>query len=154
MQTYAFILANITDCMDHAPELAMSVASKNMDWLFGHDIPGLNTMLLTELPVLRKDHGMMRGYMFLMDFLEVVSEQTSSMILGNQRLMRSLFEAAKVSETYADEFIHKNADKVRCLHLVAVASSHDNPLPADLAGVPRFPGFRDQPPRCQWERTV
>lgn len=39
MRTYAFLLSNVTDCMDSAPEQALSLLSKNLGWLFSHDVP-------------------------------------------------------------------------------------------------------------------
>lgn len=69
-------------------------------------------MLLTELPELRKDKVMMRAYMFLLDFLEAISKETVKRLKVNQKVMRSLLEAAKVSESKLDSFVSDNADKV------------------------------------------
>ena len=41
--------------------------------------------LLQEYPVLRKDKGMMGGYMFVMDFLETVTAETSKVVGKQQR---------------------------------------------------------------------
>jgi len=53
---------------------------------------------LSEFPVLRKDSGMMRAYIFMLDFLETVSKETANRLKANQSLLRQLLEAAKVSE--------------------------------------------------------
>jgi hypothetical protein len=69
-------------------------------------------MLLAELPTLRQDKGMMRAYMFLLDFLEAVGGETTSRISAHQQLMRGLLEAAKISETAFDDFIARKSEKV------------------------------------------
>eukprot|EP01039_Chlorochromonas_danica_P010005 gene10006-11065_t len=112
MRTYAFLLSNVTDCMDSAPEQALSLLSKNLGWLFSHDVPKLTEMLLTEAPELRQDSGMMRGYMFIMDFLELVSKRSQQLVSNNQKLMRSLLEATKISERHLDQFIADNVDQL------------------------------------------
>ena len=55
---------------------------------------------------------MMRSYMFLMDFLEAVTKETSSMLKSQQSLMRTLLEAAKVSEAKLTDFFSSNIEKV------------------------------------------
>jgi ubiquitin C-terminal hydrolase len=72
----------------------------------------LTEKLLSEQPTLRKDQGMTRAYMFLLDFLEVVSKETAKTLKENQSHMRSLLEAAKVSESELDRHIHENCEKV------------------------------------------
>lgn len=39
MKQFAFILANITEHIDSSPELVLSIASKEMGWLYARDIP-------------------------------------------------------------------------------------------------------------------
>lgn len=58
----------------------------------------LTEQLLSEFPVLRQDSGMMRAYMFVLDFLETVSRETAKRLKANQSLLRYLLEAAKISE--------------------------------------------------------
>ena len=48
-------------------------------------------MILAELPELRKDEEMMRAYMFLMDFLEVVSKETAARLKANQLIMQTRY---------------------------------------------------------------
>jgi hypothetical protein len=79
-------------------------------------------MLLSELPTLRQDKGMMRAYMFLLDFLEAVGGETNSRISAHQQLMRGLLEAAKISEAAFDDFIARKAEKVP-LHIVLMLLS-------------------------------
>jgi len=51
--------------------------------------------------------------MFLMDFLEAVSKETSGMLKTQQELMKNLLEASKGgSEENLNEFIRENLDKV------------------------------------------
>ncbi len=69
-------------------------------------------MLLTELPELRQDKVMMRAYMFLLDFLEAISKETAKRLKSNQKVMRSLLEAAKVSELELNQFVADNSEKV------------------------------------------
>jgi hypothetical protein len=98
MKEMAFILANITEHLDTKPELSLSVLSQKMGWLYSRDIPKLTQMLLQEFPGFRKDEGMMRSYMFLMDFLEAVVNETVTMQKTNQKALRLLLEAAQTSE--------------------------------------------------------
>jgi hypothetical protein len=39
MRRYAFLLANITDCLDSKPESALSLASQEMGWLLHRNVP-------------------------------------------------------------------------------------------------------------------
>lgn len=39
METYAFILANITDCVDARPEQAISIMTKNLGWMLARNVP-------------------------------------------------------------------------------------------------------------------
>jgi hypothetical protein len=102
MKEMAFLLANITEHLDTQPELAMTVASQKMGWLYSRDVPKLTQMLLQEFPSFREDQGMMRAYMFLIDFLEAVVTETSTMQKTNQKLLRLVLEGAKVSEQQLD----------------------------------------------------
>jgi hypothetical protein len=45
-------------------------------------------MMLAEQPALRKNDGMMRSYMFLVDFLEVVSQEAGAQTREWQGLLR------------------------------------------------------------------
>lgn len=54
----------------------------------------------------------MRAYMFLMDFLEVVSKETSNLLKSNQALMKEILEAVKTSEEVLNSFINVNKEKV------------------------------------------
>jgi hypothetical protein len=108
MKKVAFILANVSDSLDTNPEIALTVCSQNMGWLFARDLPGLAQMLLTEYPALRQDTGMMRGYMFLLDFLEAVGSETSKLLKKNQDAMKSLLEAMKTSEQAVDQVFDSN----------------------------------------------
>ena len=108
MKEMAFLLANVTEHLDTQPELAMTVASQRMGWLYSRDVPKLTQMLLQEFPSFREDQGMMRAYMFLIDFLEAVVTETSSMQKTNQKLLRLVLEGAKVSEQQLDLVIQEN----------------------------------------------
>ena len=109
MKRMAFLLANVSDVLDTNPEVALSLASQNMGWLFARDVPGLTQLLLKEYPALRQDSGMMRGYMFLVDFLEAIGRETSNLLKKNQAAMKTLLEAMKVSEAAVDEVIEHSA---------------------------------------------
>ena len=108
MKEMAYLLANVTEHLDTQPELAMTVASQRMGWLYSRDVPKLTQMLLQEFPSFREDQGMMRAYMFLIDFLEAVVTETSSMQKNNQKLLRLVLEGAKVSEQQLDLVIQEN----------------------------------------------
>ena len=79
-------------------------------------------MMLAELPELRKDEAMMRAYMFLMDFLEVVSKETAARLKANQLELKGLMEAAKSSEEKFNQYIADNTDKVLefCYYILVV----------------------------------
>ena len=112
MKEMAFLLANITEHLDTQPELAMTVASQRMGWLYSRDVPKLTQMLLQEFPSIREDQGMMRAYMFLIDFLEAVVTETSSMQKNNQKLLRLVLEGAKVSEQQLDLVIQVPTSRI------------------------------------------
>jgi hypothetical protein len=73
----------------------------------------LTEMLLQAYPELRRDGGMMRGYMFLLDFLEAVGNETKERLKKNQDVMKGLLEAMKTSAEALDEYISSNVDKVQ-----------------------------------------
>jgi len=112
MQHMAMILANMTDSLDSSPDVAMSIVSQQLGWLYSRDVPKLTQMLLAEFPSLRQDKGMMRSYMFLLDFLEAVGKETATRLKGNQGLLRSLLEKARMSEESLDDFITANSEKL------------------------------------------
>jgi len=43
MEQMAFILANVSTSLDSAPEVALTIASKEMGWLFARDVPKYNS---------------------------------------------------------------------------------------------------------------
>ena len=110
MKEMAFVLNNITQALDNEPEKAFSIASTRMGWCFQRNIPGLAQMLLDTYPELRKDTGMMKAYMFLLDFLEAVSKETGSMLSANQQTLRILLEAAKEGESMLGEVLKENKE--------------------------------------------
>ncbi len=110
MKEMAFMLNNITQALDNEPEKAFSIASTSMGWCFQRNVPGLAQMLLDTYPELRKDTGMMKAYMFLMDFLEAVSTETGSMLSANQQTLRVLLEAAKEGEGMLGEVLKESKE--------------------------------------------
>jgi hypothetical protein len=105
MKVLATILANVTDNLDSQPDVAFTIASQNMGWLYSRNVPQLTQMMLNEFPSIRNDDGMMRAYMFLVDFLEAVAKETSDMLKKNQKNLRLIFEASKVGEDEVNEQI-------------------------------------------------
>jgi small nuclear ribonucleoprotein (snRNP)-like protein len=73
-----------------------------MGWLYSRDVPKLTQMMLNEFPALRNDDGMMRSYCFVLDFLEAVVKETSTMLYKNRRTLKLILEAAKISEQEVD----------------------------------------------------
>lgn len=73
----------------------------------------LTEMLLQDFPELRQDKGMMKAYMFLLDFLEAVGKETNTRIKENQKLLKGLMEASKISETVLDDYIASWVEQVR-----------------------------------------
>jgi len=69
-------------------------------------------MLLKEYPTLREDKMMLEAFMFLMDFLEAVTRETTAMLQKNQHSLKMVLEAAKVSETILDQYIKVNNKNV------------------------------------------
>ena len=111
MKQMAFVLRNITEFLDAEPEKALSVASQNMGWCFQRNVPQLTQMLLTQYPALREDKGMMRAYIFLLDFLEAVSKETGDMLTNNQQMLRTLLEAAKIDDITLAGCLTENMDR-------------------------------------------
>lgn len=109
MKTMAVILSNITDFIDTKPGTAMKVITDNMGWLYSRNVPKLTQMLLKDYPELREDTIMMRSYMFLIDFLEAVTNETSNLLKKNQKLLTIILEAAKISESRLNEVISMNS---------------------------------------------
>ena len=109
MKELAFMLNNITQALDKEPEKAFTIASTRMGWCFQRNVPQIAQMLLDQYPELRKDMGMMKAYMFLLDFLEAVSKETGTMLSANQNTLRTLLEAAKQGESELSESIKTNA---------------------------------------------
>ena len=112
MKEMAFILAQITEHLDTDPGKAMTVASQRMGWLYARNVPQLTQMLLTEFPAFRQDDGMMRAYLFVLDFLEAVVAETSALQTKNQAALRELLAAAKTSEAAVDAAIQANTGQL------------------------------------------
>lgn len=83
-----------------------------MGWMYSRNVPELTQMMLTEFPSIRQDDGMMRAYMFLMDFLEAVATESSAMLKKNQKFLRLILEASKQSEAAVDSQIESIIDEV------------------------------------------
>lgn len=77
-------------------------------------------MLLKEFPTLREDKMMLEAFMFLMDFLEAVTKETTSMMQKNQHSLKMVLEAAKVSESILDQYIKVNSKNVSSTALTYV----------------------------------
>ena len=99
------LLTNITESLTTQPEMAFTVASQELDWLFTRNLPGLTQMLLQEYPILRQDTAMMNSYLFLLDFMEALAKETSTLLKKNQDTLRSLLETLKEGERYLDKFL-------------------------------------------------
>jgi folate-binding protein YgfZ len=96
MKQFTYILANITDNLEKGkPESALSTVSQQIGWLLSHNIPGLVNMLLKEYPVLRNDEGMMKGYLFIIEFLTAISNETKIRTKKHQNSLKILLETAK-----------------------------------------------------------
>ena len=135
MKEMAFILANITEHLDTQPEVSITVASQRMGWLYSRDIPKLTQMLLQEFPAFRQDESMMRAYLFLLDFLEAVVKETNDLQETNQKALRILLEAAKVSEQQVDLVIMDSKEQLTkpefMLYLDAEIESQDPNSPLE-----------------------
>lgn len=60
---------------------------------------------------------MLEAFMFLMDFLEAVTTETTAMLQKNQQSLKMVLEAAKVSESILDQYIQVNNKNVsECLN--------------------------------------
>jgi hypothetical protein len=135
MEYLAIMLANITEVMDIAPEQALTIVSRDMGWLYSRDVPKLTQMLLNEVPSVRQDNAMMRAYMFLMDFLEAVGNETTALLKQNQETLRKLMENAKLSEKALNDHIAANSDKLLkpefAVYLDAEISAQDTNTPME-----------------------
>ena len=124
MQKLGVLLADISGCFETSiistPEeeaqlakegtkKALKVVTAEMKWLYRRNIPGLVQMLLQspQGPILRQNTSIMNAYLFIIDFLEAVANESSSLKL-NQSSLRTLLEAAKKGEDAVDEVIRKD----------------------------------------------
>jgi hypothetical protein len=106
------ILKDINSMITENPEAAVNVISANLGFLFSRNIPKLTQMLLSDQPSFREDQGLMKAYMFTLDFLEAVSKETQAVLKRNQNLLRILLEATKVSEAKVEEIIAENREQM------------------------------------------
>lgn len=107
MKYLAFILTNITETLGTQPEVALSIASKELGWLYSRNVPKLIEMLIERYPSLRDNSALQKGYMFLVDFLEIVAKETSELIVRQQEALKKVLDAAKISEQRVDEVIRE-----------------------------------------------
>ena len=63
---------------------------------------------------------MLEAFMFLMDFLEAVTRETTAMLQKNQNSLKMVLEAAKVSETILDQYIKVNNKNVSLSYKVHI----------------------------------
>lgn len=61
---------------------------------------------------IRKDAGMMKGYMFIIDFLQIVSAESEMRIKKNQKLLLSLLDACKRGDDELIQLINTSYDDV------------------------------------------
>lgn len=61
---------------------------------------------------IRKDEGMMKGYMFIIDFLQIVSAESEMRIKKNQKLLLSLLDACKKGDDELIQLIDTSYDDV------------------------------------------
>ena len=108
MKKIAFLLANISESIGTDPQLAFTSASAEIGWLLSRNIPKLTEMLLQEFPVIRNDELMQRSYLFLIDFVEAIVNETTSMLTKHRSTLRKIMEAAKVNELSVDKVIKDN----------------------------------------------
>lgn len=125
MQKLGVLLADISGCFETSiiktPEeeaqlakegtkKALKIVTAEMKWLYRRNVPGLVQMLLQspQGPILRQNTSIMNAYLFIIDFLEAVANESSSSIKVNQSSLRALLEAAKKGEDNVDEVIRKD----------------------------------------------
>jgi hypothetical protein len=127
MQKLGVLLADISSCFEtsiistitpeeeaqfakEATKKALKVVTNEMKWLYRRNIPGLVQMLLQspQGSILRQNVSIMNAYLFIIDFLEAVANETSASLKSNQSSLRSLLEAAKKGESAVDEIIRKD----------------------------------------------
>lgn len=54
----------------------------------------------------------MQSYIFTLNVLESIANETSQLIRNSQEILKELLEAAKVSEAQLQHFLQKNIDQV------------------------------------------
>lgn len=69
-------------------------------------------MMLARYPELRKSKSTMQSYIFTLNVLESIANETSQLIRNSQEILKELLEAAKVSEAQLQHFLQKNIDQV------------------------------------------
>lgn len=108
MKYLAFILTNLTETLKTQPEVALSIASKELGWLYSRNVPKLVEMLIERYPSLKDNSALQAAYMFVMDFLEVIAKETSELIIRQQEALKKVLDAAKISEKKVDDVIRDN----------------------------------------------
>lgn len=68
--------------------------------------------MLARYPELRKSKSTMQSYIFTLNVLESIANETSQLIRNSQEILKELLEAAKVSEAQLQHFLQKNIDQV------------------------------------------
>ena len=78
MKRFISLLTSFAEKLDNEPEEALTLASGNVEWLLGRNLPAMAQKLLDDVPAMRQDQGVMKAYMFLMDFVEAMSSEVTS----------------------------------------------------------------------------
>ena len=69
-------------------------------------------MVLADQPAVRENEGMMHAYLFILDFLDTVTNESKQQMQDHQALLRLLLEAAAKSGQDLDQYIAQNTEPV------------------------------------------
>ena len=69
-------------------------------------------MVLADQPAVREDEGMMHAYLFILDFLDTVTDESKQQMQDHQAFLRFLLEAAAKSGQELDQYIAQNTETV------------------------------------------
>ena len=112
MDKFTLLLTNFAEKLKKEPESALTVASENVEWLLSVNLPSLAQRLLDDVPAMRDDEGMMKAYIFLMDFIDVVSAEMTNYVTKHQASMRLLLDAAGKDEVTLEAAIVENKERL------------------------------------------
>ena len=80
-------------------------------------------IMYNETPESKDDQNIQLAYEFLLNFMEATANETQSMVLKNQLLLKKIIEAAKISEKSIDQLFQIESSKAKTPSLLPYSHS-------------------------------